>query len=145
IFAEALDSANVDEDSFVLVNNTRRYRFTALIDVVRSFGQRSMYQTGFRLPPWENAARMAEDFAALTLVLILLLLIYPTVEGICFLVRRFRRRTWRLGMAKKRFEDIREKRRAAEWQNTRDDSGARDKELDVDEIIKEVRESEGVQ
>jgi len=143
ILLEALDGAGVEDGEFVFVENSARYRLSALIDVIRNFGQRSMYRTGLRLPYWENAARMAEDFAALALLLMMLLLIYPAVVAICLFCRRFQRRKWRMRDARKKLEQMREQRREAEWQSPRLAVGEEDPSLDVDKIIREVRESEG--
>jgi len=142
IVIEALDAVNVDEDGFRLVNNTTRYRFTSLLGVVQDFGQRSMYRTGFRLPHWENAARMTEDFAALALVLMLLFLVYPIVAIVKLGYRRWRGRKWRIALARKRVEELREQRRAANWEDTRAVQSEEENQLKVDEIIRQVKESE---
>jgi len=138
---EAIESAGVEEGEFILLNNTDRYGPLALFGVLREFGQRSMYRTGLRLPYWENAARMAEDFAALALALILLLLVYPLILALRVLLDRWRRRKRRLKMARKKLEDIREKRREAEWKSAHP-SQDEVQQYDVDEIIRLVRESE---
>jgi len=144
MFRETMDNLNVDEDSFVLVNNTERYRYRDLFRVIQNFGTRSMYQTGLRLPYWENAARMAEDFAALALLLMLLFLLFPLWCGIGLLVWLWRRRKWRARDVKERLEEMREERREAKW---REEQGLTDDELavdpyDLEEIIRSVRESE---
>ena len=134
IVTDALEAANVEEGRFVLVDNTSRYTLFSLLDVIRDFGQRSMYRTGLRLPHWENAARMAEDFAALSLVLILIVLVYPANLAVRVCARRWRQRKWRIKLARKKLDDLREQRRETEWQNTH--------QFHVDEIIRSVRESE---
>jgi len=147
MFREALDGLNVNEDGFVLVDNTRRYTIPALFRVIRGFGTRSMYQTGLRLPYWENAARMAEDFAALALVLFVLFLLFPLFCGVQLLVRRWRRRKWRTRDAWERLDQKREARREEKW---RQEQGLEDpapeiesdQEYDLEEIIRSVRESE---
>ncbi|MCL2562930.1 MAG: ABC transporter permease [Oscillospiraceae bacterium] len=142
MFENALDGADMEEGDFVLVNNTDRYRVFSLLSVARDFGQRSMYRTGLRLPYWENAARMAEDFAALTLVLMLLLLVYPVITAVTVLVRLWRRRKWRFFRGVYRRADARrERKREAIWQETHPQSGE-DVSFDVDDIIRQVRESE---
>jgi len=144
MFQDAMDTLGVDEDSFVFVNNTDRYRWRDLFRVVRDFGMRSMYQTGLRLPYWENAARMAEDFGALALVFLILFLLYPLWCGICLLVWLWRRRKWRVRAVGVRLEAIREERREAKWREEQGllaDDGAVDP-YDLEEIIRSVRESE---
>ena len=142
IVREALDAVNVDEDGFRLVNNTGRYRFLPLLGVARDFGERSMYRTGLRLPHWENAARMVEDFAAMALVLLLILLLYPTIVIVQFGYRRWRVRKWRIALARKKLEEIKERRRAATWEDTRALQGEEENQYHVDEIIREIKESE---
>jgi len=147
MFREAMDSLDVDEDSFVLVDNTRRYTIPALFRVTQGFGTRSMYQTGLRLPYWENAARMAEDFAALALVLFVLLLLFPLFCGVQLLIWRWRRRKWRTRDAWERLDKIREERREEKWHQEQGLEGSvneidLDQEYDLEEIIRSVRESE---
>lgn len=134
ILSDALEGVNVDEDGFTLVNNTNRYNLLSLLDVIRNYGQRSMYRTGLRLPHWENAARMAEDFAALALILLLILLVYPVTLVARVIRWRWRRRKWKLETARQKLVDLREQRREAEWQSTH--------QFQVDEIIREVQERE---
>jgi len=147
VFTDALEAGNIPEDGFWMVNNTSRYTLGALIGVIRGFGTRAMYQTGIRLPYWENAARMTEDIAALLLVFTVLLLIYPLIVGIRLLIWAWRRRRWRLRDVAKRIEAERERKREEEWLKSGQarESPVRDKidpQFDVDEIIRSVRESE---
>ena len=147
MFRGAMEDLNADEDSFVLVDNTRRYTIGALFRVIGDFGMRAMYQTGLRLPYWENAARMAEDFAALALVLILLLLLFPLFCGVWLLLWRWKRRKWHARDAWERVDKMREARREEKW---RQEQGLEDlvheiesdQEYDLEEIIRSVRESE---
>ena len=133
---------NVDEAGVRLVNNTTRYGFMSLLGVAQDFGQRSMYRMGLRLPHWENAARMSEDFAALALVLLLLFLIYPVITVVKLGYRRWRGRKWRIASARRRVEELREQRRAANWEDTRAVQNEEESKLNVDEIIRQVKESE---
>ena len=120
VLLEALDNVLAEDAVFELMNNTDRYNLSALLGVVRNFGRRSMYQTGLRLPDWENAARMAEDFAALALVLMLLLALYPAFIAIRLGIWHWRRRKWRLWRyVYRKFTDKREQRREAKWESTR--------------------------
>jgi len=150
MFREAVDDLGPEEgseDSFVFVENTGRYRISALFRVIRDFGTRSMYQTGLRLPYWENAARMAEDFAALALVLFVLLLLFPLFCGIHLLVWLWRRRKWRARDGLVRLEQMREARREEKWRQEQEAEDPVyeidvDQEYDLEDIIRSVRESE---
>ena len=143
MFKEALDSALSDDSNFHFVENTARYSAASLIRVIQDFGTRSMVETGLRLPFWENAARMAEDFAALTLLLLVLFLLYPISQGIVLIRVLWKRRRWRFRDVRDKLEDKREERREEKWRSTQ---GEAEEELehrfDVDEIIRSVRESE---
>jgi len=145
MFREGMDDLNVDEDAFVLVNNTDRYRVPALWRVIRSFGARSMVQTGLRLPYWENAARMAEDFAALAFLLLMLSLLYPVFCAIRLLVRKWRRRKWRFfRSAWGKVDSKREEKKEKNWREREaaHDDVEPDEQYDLEEIIRSVRESE---
>ena len=146
LLQDAMESAVSEGDraSLVVVQNSGRYRIPALWGVIRSFGQRSMVQTGLLLPYWENAARMAEDFAALMIVLLFLLLLYPAFGALRLICRAWRRRKWRFfRSAWKKADDKREEKREARW---RGQAAAREADIevqyDLDEIIRSVRESE---
>lgn len=83
---------NLVKDNFsvgqgVLVENSSRYSVSNLISVIRSFGKRSMGVNGIIYPYWENAVRLTEDYAALSLLLTALLLLCPVVSGVIFCIR----------------------------------------------------------
>ncbi|MCL2827211.1 MAG: ABC transporter permease [Oscillospiraceae bacterium] len=144
--AEAMESANLKEGEYALINNTERYTLSAMIDVVQDFGSRAMRQMGFSLPQWENAARMAEDFAALALVLTLLFLVFPTITALRLIIRRWRRRKWRLLRGTWNWwNNRREGKREDAWRMQNQEAEMLEKEKDqynLEEIIRSVRESE---
>ena len=70
-----------------VVENTDRFSFVRLCKVLLDFGERSMNENGVLYPYWENAARMVEDHAALTLLLALLLALAPAVTVIVWAIR----------------------------------------------------------
>ncbi len=74
-----------------IVENSSRYSLLHLWDVIRSFGQRSMRLNGVIYPYWENAARLTEDYAALLLVLTVLLALYPVLTVLVIVIRDIRR------------------------------------------------------
>lgn len=74
-----------------VVENSRRYSLLHLWDVIRAFGQRSMRLNGVIYPYWENAARLTEDYAALLLVLAVLLALYPLLTVLVLTIRDIRR------------------------------------------------------
>ena len=70
-----------------VVNNTDRFAPLALWNVLRDYGKRSMQKTGIILPYWENAARMAEDHAAASLLLAVVFGILPAFCIVFFGIR----------------------------------------------------------
>ena len=74
-----------------VVENSSRYSLLHLWEVIKSFGQRSMRTNGVIYPYWENAARLTEDYAALLLVLAVLLAVYPLLTVLVLVIRDIRR------------------------------------------------------
>jgi len=149
LLTEAMEGGDLEEGDFALLNNTDRYTRSALIGVAGDFGLRSMRQMGFHLPHWENAARMAEDVAALLLVLTLLFFIFPVVQIIRLIIHLWRRRKWRLFPAIwNAWVGGRERKKEANWrmqeseQEILDNGTGEDIQYDLEEIIRSVRESE---
>lgn len=80
------------EDSFpvgngIVVENSGRYSVWNLGKVLLDFGKRSMNTHAVIYPYWENAARLVEDYAALALLLAVLLAICPVVFAVILLIR----------------------------------------------------------
>ena len=78
-FAKKLMTEKFPIGSGAIVQNTGRFSVSGLISVIGAFGKRSMTTNGVIYPYWENAARMAESYAALYLLLGTLLAIMPAV------------------------------------------------------------------
>lgn len=74
-----------------IVENSARYSFSHLWSVVRSFGERSMRTNGVIYPYWENALRLTEDYAALLLLLAILLALCPLTVILVTAVKVIRR------------------------------------------------------
>ena len=92
------------EDAFPIgsgdiVENSSRYTLGRMWEVIRSFGERSMRTNGVIYPYWENAARLTEDYAALLLVLAVLLALCPALFILTLAIREIRR-TCRLAKTK---------------------------------------------
>ena len=82
------------EDSFSdgeVVENTGRFSPGRLGELLRSFAGRSMRTNGVIYPYWENAARLAEDYAALLLLLAVLLAVCPVIFLLVLAIRDIRR------------------------------------------------------
>ena len=75
----------------VVVQNTDRLSVSGLVSVLGSFGKRVMTTRGVVYPYWENAARMIESYAAVLLLLAVLLGLMPAVCLVIVLVKLIRR------------------------------------------------------
>ena len=78
-FAKKLMTEKFPIGSGAIVQNTGRFSVSGLISVIGAFGKRAMTTNGVIYPYWENAARMAESYAALYLLLGTLLAVMPVV------------------------------------------------------------------
>ena len=78
-FAKKLMTEKFPIGSGAIVQNTGRFSVSSLISVMGAFGKRAMTTNGVIYPYWENAARMAESYAALYLLLGTLLAVMPVV------------------------------------------------------------------
>lgn len=91
----ALDIAQTGFSGAVTLQNSGRYSFSTVLDIILDFGERSMSAEAVALPYWENAARFAEDYAALMLVLAFAFGLYPAIRVlrlIIELVVKFKRK-----------------------------------------------------
>lgn len=86
-YAEGLVTEKFSVGNGVVVQNTGRYSLSRLLSVIGSFGQRAMQTKPVLYPYWENAARMAEDYAALWLVLLVLFSLCPAICATIIAVR----------------------------------------------------------
>lgn len=90
-FSLQLLTENFPCGSGELRDNSTRFSFSGLLQVLADYGQRSMRSNGAVYPYWENAARSTEDWCALLLLLIFLLLLYPVIFALQWLIRRLLR------------------------------------------------------
>lgn len=116
----------------VAVQNTGRFSVSSTLEVLGSFGERSMLQTAIVYPYWENAARLTEDTLAALLVAIAVFGLFPALCLAWFVIYNLRRGWLRLrddwfpGF-KDRTEDkitARGRRRLEEKQRRRERRGA---------------------
>lgn len=70
-----------------VVENSGRFSPVRLRELVKNFGERSMRTGALVYPYWENALRVAEDHAALLLVLAALSAAFPLVSAVVVAVR----------------------------------------------------------
>jgi cellulose synthase/poly-beta-1,6-N-acetylglucosamine synthase-like glycosyltransferase len=82
---DAFTSALTEPDVLIVENSTR-FSLLKTFSNIGSFGERSMRTDSIALPYWENAARFVEDWLAFLLVLSLVLVIFPIVCAIIYIV-----------------------------------------------------------
>jgi len=99
-----------------VVENSSRYTLGHLLDVIGSFGERSMRVNGVIYPYWENAMRLTEDYAAALLVLTALFGLCPAATALVLAIRGLVR-GWRYVKEKvpERVEAAVERRREQEY------------------------------
>jgi len=85
-FASNIINGLFTDDGIHIVQNTSRFSAVNQFNIIRTFGERSMKTNAIELPYWENAARFAEDWLALLLVISVLVMILPTVFAVIYLV-----------------------------------------------------------
>ena len=73
------------------VENSSRYTIGHLLEVIGSFGERSMRTNGVIYPYWENALRLTEDYSALLLVLAVLFGLCPVISAVAVAILGVRR------------------------------------------------------
>jgi len=79
-----------NEDGIHIVKNTTRFSTANLFDNIWSFGERSMRSDTTVFPYWENAARFAEDWLSLLLIISIIVMILPTVFAVIYSVKFIR-------------------------------------------------------
>lgn len=96
--ATALRSAlgNSITEQTPIIDNSGRFSLENRIAALKNISTRGIMTEAIQYPYWENAARLTENHLALMLIPELLLLLYPLVSVIIWLVLLNRKRTWGL-------------------------------------------------
>lgn len=103
------EKLGIDENNIIVVENSTRYTVSGLIPVILDFGMRSMQNSAVHFPYWENVARGWEDVRALILCLQILLLLIPVLMSICYLIIKWKNRTFTAKDIGNYFLDLKEK------------------------------------
>ena len=90
-YARSVVEESFSPDVGDTVENSSRYTISHLLEVIGSFGDRSMRTNGVIYPYWENALRLTEDYCALLLVLAVLLGLCPVVSAVVAVILGVRR------------------------------------------------------
>ena len=81
-FAINFAKEKIAKDSWQLVDNSNRFTFESLLDIIPQFGKRSMQTKGIIYPYWENAARYTEDWCALFILLGMMSAAWPVLYSL---------------------------------------------------------------
>ncbi|MFW5646934.1 MAG: ABC transporter permease [Acetivibrio ethanolgignens] len=112
---EELAKARRRMQDIEVVENTTRYQPLPLLQLVKTFGIRSMRENQIRYPYWENIARVWEDYGSAMLFMALAAFILPLVVTLRFLHNKWKHRKWRKEVLFHWFE----KKREASWEKRR--------------------------
>jgi len=85
-FAKSTLTEAISNSSAHIIENTTRFSLGNTFALVSEFGQRSMRTYAIAYPYWENAARLAEDWLALLLMLSLFFIVFPVICTIIYSV-----------------------------------------------------------
>lgn len=80
--------------SVSIVDNSARYQLLSLLNILLSFGTRSMSHNNIIYPYWENIARGYEDIFALLLLFKTILLVIPLIIIVPFIFRWYKNKSW---------------------------------------------------
>ncbi|WP_022773517.1 ABC transporter permease [Butyrivibrio sp. AE2015] len=88
------ESAALDDAYISVIDNTERFSFFALLNVIMSYGTRSMWNKAIFFPYWENLARGYEDILATLLLIRLICRTIVVVIIVLFIIRSYRNKKW---------------------------------------------------
>ena len=88
------ESAAIDDAYISVIDNTERFSFFALLNVIMSYGTRSMWNKAIFFPYWENLARGYEDILATLLLIRLICRTIVVVIIVLFIIRSYRNKKW---------------------------------------------------
>ena len=88
------ESTGLGEDNTEVVDNTDRFSFLSLIDVLKSFGTRSMWRKAIYYPYWENIAKGYEDRLAIILAIRIFLVSVAVIIAVGMIIHAYRHKKW---------------------------------------------------
>ncbi len=88
------DSHGVTDEFVEVIDNTERFSFFSLLNVIRGYGTRSMWNKAIYYPYWENVARGYEDILATLLLVRILCMSVVIILIVISIVNAYRKKTW---------------------------------------------------
>ncbi|SFC36918.1 ABC transporter permease [Butyrivibrio sp. YAB3001] len=103
------ESSGIEDKYISVVDNTNRFTFFNILEIIGSFGKRSMWDKPIFYPYWENVARGWEDIIALIWFFKCLFRVSAALLVTIFIVDAYRKKTWRVSqivayLADKKYE-----------------------------------------
>lgn len=83
-----------ENENVVVLENSTRFQWLSLLEVVREFGIRSMSKNGILYPRWENVARGYEDILALLLLFKIIFLLQPCIFVVIISIYLWKKKPW---------------------------------------------------
>jgi hypothetical protein len=90
----AKDITGQSEEHIKIVDNTARFNFFSLIEVIRNTGLRSMWSKAIYYPYWENVARGYEERLAFILEIRIFCIVAVLLIAVNMIIGAYRRKTW---------------------------------------------------
>ena len=97
-FAEGYikDLFGIDEQEMEVIDNTERFDLLNRVQLIKSFGTRSMNGKAIIYPYWENVARGTEDILLVLTLFMLVFFVIPMTVIVIKLIILWRHRTWNI-------------------------------------------------
>ena len=88
------ESSSLDDRYIVVVDNTLRFSFFSLVNVISGFGVRSMWDKPIFYPYWENVARGWEDILGFICLIRIICIVIALVLLTYMIIYLYRHKTW---------------------------------------------------
>ena len=100
------NAIGTENEAVVLIENSSRFTFLSILEVIKQFGIRSMSFKDIVYPYWENVARGYEDIYAVLLLLKMILLFIPLAFFMVVMILLWKRKKWTTKDTYNRIKDI---------------------------------------
>jgi len=134
-FAKRAFTENIGSQRVYIVENSERFSLGNSFARIGSFGRNSMRTDAISLPYWENAARIAEDWLALLLLLSLMFIAFPIICAVIYSVVLIR---FGIGQAKGAIIKVIDERNRRDYEKYLSEHGSEPQIYDSDEVVYDV-------
>lgn len=99
------ESLGIDEKYVSIIDNTDRFKFFSLFEVMSSFGTRSMWGKAIFYPYWENTARGYEDILAFIFMIRVICKAAIVFILVICIINSYRNKTWTVAEVTRKLMD----------------------------------------